>query len=917
EVAKLNCTADTNLSSFPSERNLNYGASSHLRLKGVEMMALFRFDLAPVQNWKVDGAWLYLRYAGEDRKLRVLGFSTVAAPWQEGDGAGEKKQGEVCFGWRKQGIARWAGSNTDFTDVSYTAGHTLTSYSEITALSDGWIKAQVDGRLVQALIAGASYGLAVSDETGETQANNDVFSREQSGCEPYLVVQGHPYSGGAPAPPATVQVTPDTGGTDFNHGAAAVAFRAPADSFSFGLTYRIGTERFVVERSAIPFARPGSFQQIVLKDLPPSARLEEVQLAAIGITGLRNAAPAVGGVASAALLEPPAFKSPQQSISTGRLVRPGKMQVWAYPDTEKANPINGNLLEEVGHIGYAGAPAGIYRDRNSVWRQGAVRLFAARKEIVAFQIVVASPAPLKRVTVSLPAQFSGPGGAWPARTWLFRDWYLKTDAWYPEVCIPLTGPFELPEVDNHVPGQTNQSLFVDLYVPGSAAPGRYRGQMRISAAGVRPISIPIDIEVNRLTLPDTLSFDISLNNYGTVGYQYGLDDGSSAYRAVERRYFRMAQLHRATYAPLGYSHGGTVSTNYAPALSGQGTGIHVQDWTAWDRQFGPYLDGSAFRDLPRSGTPISHLYLPFHEAWPSDIRRHYNYRAGTSNYPDLIVEHALKAPPIEEAMDETFREEYTEIVREFAQHLVDRGWLRTSYLCYQNDKYFYKDPAAGGRGTSWWLLDEPQHRDDWLALAFLARLAREGLKSYGRVPIVLREDVSRPEYQRNYLDGLVDLMVVSDGSFFDRQPLMRRTKARLGVRYWTYGSPSPVDQSNLACVTWALRAWLGGADGIVPWLTVGEDSSYEKATDTALMLPGKRFGREGPVASLRLKALRRAEQDVEYLKALAAYKRWNRRQVAAALRTLPGFRNASSLDLRLDRAAQSEDMRRAVAGNWR
>ena len=47
DTVKLPAVADTNLSSHPSERDLNYGASSHIRLKGIEMWMLAKFDTAP------------------------------------------------------------------------------------------------------------------------------------------------------------------------------------------------------------------------------------------------------------------------------------------------------------------------------------------------------------------------------------------------------------------------------------------------------------------------------------------------------------------------------------------------------------------------------------------------------------------------------------------------------------------------------------------------------------------------------------------------------------------------------------------------------------------------------------------------------------------------------------------------------
>ena len=95
-----------------------------------------------------------------------------------------------------------------------------------------------------------------------------------------------------------------------------------------------------------------------------------------------------------------------------------------------------------------------------------------------------------------------------------------------------------------------------------------------------------------------------------------------------------------------------------------------------------------------------------------------------------------------------------------------------------------------------------------------------------------------------------------------------------------------MNRSNTEAEAWAVRAWLAGADAIVPWQSIGSDANYTHPEDTALLLPGKRFGIMGPVASLRLKALRRAQQDVEYLVLLAKARGWDREQVGAAISSL-------------------------------
>jgi hypothetical protein len=353
----------------------------------------------------------------------------------------------------------------------------------------------------------------------------------------------------------------------------------------------------------------------------------------------------------------------------------------------------------------------------------------------------------------------------------------------------------------------------------------------------------------------------------------------------------MAHEHRATLNILGYSQAGYPTDGYVPPLEGGGKDLHVRDWTEFDRRFGRYYDGSAFADLPRASVPVRHTYLPFCEGWPSDIRRHYRYQPTTLKYPDLIIEHAMKAPPIEEAFAPQYSEEFRAVVREFARHFREKGWNRTEFQFYLNDKYFYKDPAQGGRGSSWWLLDEPMHRDDWLALRYFGRMFKESVRDALGPPkpadpkLLFRADISRPQWQRDTLDGLVDLMCVS-GEFFAKNERCLEFQREQGIRFWHYGTGNDISAGNLAGEAWPLKAYLAGADGMLPWLALGDDSSFDKPTPTTILYPGKRFGIDGPLASLRLKAFRRGQQDVEYLALLAKKRRWSRDQLATAVTPL-------------------------------
>jgi len=274
------------------------------------------------------------------------------------------------------------------------------------------------------------------------------------------------------------------------------------------------------------------------------------------------------------------------------------------------------------------------------------------------------------------------------------------------------------------------------------------------------------------------------------------------------------------------------------------------------------------------------LYLPFHEHWPGAIET-YGWQPTATEYQAMIAEHAT-APPIGEAFPPEYQDRFRTVARQFAQHVEDKGWRQTQFQVYFNNKYNFKDPQQGGRGTSWWLLDEPMHRDDWLALRFFAGLLRSAVPNR---TLHLRADISRPQWQRDWLDGLVDLDVVGNAYYQYRQRTSDWLRSE-GAVAWTYGSANAVGQPNTQAVAWCLKAFLAGADGVVPWNSIGGDGNYDKPSETALIVPGKRFGIDGPVASLRLKALRDGQQEVERLRLLGAREGLTREQLAAGVAKL-------------------------------
>ncbi len=424
----------------------------------------------------------------------------------------------------------------------------------------------------------------------------------------------------------------------------------------------------------------------------------------------------------------------------------------------------------------------------------------------------------------------------------------------PDPIVPLGYP-----VPAFAPGAKNQSLHVEIDIPHDLPAGKYNGTLTLALRGGRPatLRLPVALDVWDFTLPDHLSFLPEMNCYGLP--------------ENERDYYRLAHRHRTVLNRLPYNQNGHMQDGCAPGLDGHGN----LDWNAWDRRFGPLLDGSAFADLPRRAAPVDVFYLPLHENWPSPMEGNYN--------GDYWADRAFP---------ESYRRAFVTAARQIAAHFQAKGWNETLFQGFLNNKNNFK--ARGwSRGSSPWLLDEPANFQDYWALRYFAKAFHEGINqaasdqtgsrssaatghtttlsaSAASPRFVFRADISRPQWRRDSLDGLLDYHVVGS-AMRNYRDLVSERKRAFGEIVLEYGSTNPVEGSNLQPVGWCLDVWSLGADGVVPWQTIGTSQSWERADELALLYPAReKAARSGkgagmPIPSIRLKAYRRGQQDVEYL----------------------------------------------------
>jgi len=862
---RLDVTRDNWVSEVGSEADGNNGAAPRLKLKSIQEMTLLDVDARSLRGRTIRSAELHLKLAG-DQPLRRVSVSSVGADWFEGRGSGYAIQpGGATFRRRRHPDLSWSIGGGNLCNVVLGNGGTIWRMADASPPDhDGWQSIPVDPRVLEARMAGLSHGFLAFDDTGSEWSrsgesytlqlfpNRFVYSRDQNrDCAPYFTIDLGPEDRQPPPAPSGLQIEPQS--KLLPAGEALISWLTPRDTGPAGTLGFVATvDGRDLARELIPMAGPpGQRIEMHLRGLRgnPGGSLK---LAVKAVDGAGNAGRAATATVQLSqriageLPQPVLVPTKARLAPANSLPRLGTLEVAVLDELDKVDPITAELTPN--------EPEG-YLAVNHLWDSAEPRisLHGARNEYVAFQVLFRGD--LSTGPIQPQLIFDGAPGKQPTVEFGRYHAVKSQRGPLPDPIVPLGYP--VPALGSEA---KNQSLHVEIYIPHELPAGKHVGTLILSQRGSSSPSLrlPVLLDVWDFTLPDHLSFLPEMNCYGLP--------------ENERDYYRLAHRHRTVLNRVPYNQTGHMHDGGAPEWDSRRRNL---DWSAWDRRFGPLLDGSAFVDLPRRRVPIECFYLPLHENWPSPMEGNYN--------GDYWADRAFP---------ESYRRSFVAASRQIAAHVAAKGWNETLFQCFLNNKNNFK--ARGwSRGSSPWLLDEPANFQDYWALRYFARAFHEGinqaatdrtesrsaaagagapaLSAAAAAPrFVFRADISRPQWRRDSLDGLLDYHVV--GSAMRNYPyLVTERKRAFGEIVLEYGSTNPVEGSNLQPVGWCLDVWSLGADGVIPWQTIGTPESWERADELALLYPA--WGRtpqsgEGahlPIPSIRLKAYRRGQQDVEYL----------------------------------------------------
>ncbi len=828
EVVRLPVTRDTLISNVGKEADCNVGKSPNIKVKSIQEMTLFDVDTAPLRGRVVQQVTLHLRPRGRE-VLHRLTVSSLAADWTEGTARGYAvEKGSSCHNARAYPDQPWAYPGSDLCAVICGEGGTIWGNADAFPKDKaGWQKVAVDPRVVAARTAGVSGGFVLFDDTGSEWSRNGekwtfrlfpnrfIYSRDAGPkSAPWLEVRLGPEDRQPPPAPAGVRAS--TAGLPA--GEARVSWTTPGDRGAAGtIGFLAEIDGKPVPRYLVPAAGKAGEQVVMhLRDLglAPGAK---VQLSVKAVDGAGNVGPAAAGRLSVSARRPKALPdAPGRPFAeSAPLPEVGGARVAILDPLDKVQPLTGAMVP--------GQP-NAYRAANHLWSAASrtVRLAAAKNEFAAFQVLVSGPVKDLQVSLVTPEGIRGE---------VLRFGYVKTKSGpMPDPLLPVTGPLQIPAAG--LSGQQHAALLCEVYVPHQARAGKHAGRL-VLRAGDETLTLTLALQVWDFVLPDYLSFLPEMNCYGLP--------------ANEGDYYRLAHRHRTVLNRVPYGQQGKVAAGCAPAWDGKRL-----DWTAWDKRFGPYLDGSAFADLPRRSVPLECFYVPLHENWPSPVEGNYN--------GDYWADRAFSP---------AYRTAFVAASEQITRHMSARGWTDTLFHCYQNNKNNFKS-RGWSRGSSPWLLDEPGNWQDYHALRWFAAAFHEGVRAAGgRARMVYRGDISRPQWERDAFAGLMDYYVVNGGIFrrYRRMVLDRQRRERFLIV--DYGSSNGIEVSNMQPLGWCIDSWTLGSDGVLPWQTIGRDNSWRDGDRLSLFYPGGPAGQAEPLPSIRLKAYRRGQQDVEYLTLLA------------------------------------------------
>jgi hypothetical protein len=533
---------------------------------------------------------------------------------------------------------------------------------------------------------------------------------------------------------------------------------------------------------------------------------------------------------------------------------------------------------------------------NHIWDGSKVTIKGARNEVVNFNIVIeAATQQTNGVTVSFNT-LTGPGGAviqsistsgdgvfnWVGRPIeLFYIRYLQIrglshfgyetyderhiperlrrpwtgegygsgtwedrpdhDKYYPDIAVPLEleSPFTIE-------AERNQSIWVDIYIPKTAAAGLYTGNVTIDETGGSTHTIPVELTVYEFTLPDiptckTMLYldggNINERRFG-IGHNWVQGENEPLAKLIQDRHFLIAHRHKIS-------------------LIGDDSWIN-SDYTAEDHpadNSAARLDGSFFTsvngyDGPGVNTGNNVYSVGTYGGWQSWGDAEAHMREHSDNWVNWFETNSPETEYFLYLIDES---------SDYEQIETWSQWLENN-------------PGPGNRLKSMATISLPRAVDNTPTLKIPASVSTIGIPSQWETPAYqYSHDPNRRFFLYNGSRPAGGGWMTEDDGVALRVNAWIQFKKHINRWfYWesTYyndfqagGGRLDVFESAHTFGSLSDTSIVRGETGYN--YSNGDGVLFYPGTDS--VFPGSSYGVNGPFASLRMKQWRRGLQDHDYL----------------------------------------------------
>jgi len=271
------------------------------------------------------------------------------------------------------------------------------------------------------------------------------------------------------------------------------------------------------------------------------------------------------------------------------------------------------------------------KQTNSAWDGSKVKIFGARNEIIAFQLIIeADKGGVNRLSVSLPqlvhkggkekisyaAPMIDPTNYVGRPIQLFSVNYMNVElpshaewvyqqgspaapkdptGWKPVQLIPENARAERGGFPLKIAGDLNQAIWIEVYTAKSLPAGTYNGSISVTADGQKR-TIPIELELFDFTLPDQNSMQAMIYYESLQPRLYqGADLDAEYHRFAHRQRIELVQAYDQATAQV--AHGRFDGADFSQSHGYEGPGQNVGNKLIPRTFYGP---GKAFDDRSRA-----------------------------------------------------------------------------------------------------------------------------------------------------------------------------------------------------------------------------------------------------------------------------------------------------------------------------